>query len=43
MNKWMAYIAKEKCGCVTGVVIDDPKQSKEVARDIAKFTKTDSQ
>ena len=39
MNNWMAYIAKEKCGCVTGAVVDDKTHPKEVAKDVAGFIK----
>ncbi len=37
MSNWMAYIAKEKCGCVTGAVVDNITRPKEVAKDVAKF------
>lgn len=37
MSKWMAYVAKEKCGCVTGAVVDDTTSPKEVAKDVAGF------
>ncbi len=39
MTNWKAYIAKEKCGCVTGAVVDDKTRLKEVATDVAKFIK----
>jgi len=37
MTNWKAYIAKEKCGCVTGAIVDDKTRPGEVAIDIAKF------
>ena len=37
MTNWMAYVAKEKCGCVTGAVIDDKTNPEEVAKDVANF------
>jgi len=35
------YVAYEKCGCITGVVIDNPACKEFIARDIAEFIETD--
>lgn len=32
----MAYIAREKCGCITMATVDDPEHKREVAKQIAK-------
>lgn len=34
------YIAKEKCGCITGVVVDNPARLDGVAEDVADFIKS---
>lgn len=37
------YIAKEKCGCVTGIVVDTDTghiTSKQLSEDLADFTKS---
>ncbi len=31
------YTATEKCGCVTGIVIDNPDRIKTVAQDVTEF------
>lgn len=39
MSDFMCYVAKEKCGCVTGVCVDEPQFSKYTAKDIAHWVK----
>ena len=39
MSDFMCYIAKEKCGCVTGACVDDPQFAKYTAKDISDWVK----
>lgn len=39
LEQVMAYIAREKCGCVTGATIDNPQHRKEVAKDVAAWVR----
>jgi len=36
---FMTYIAREKCGCVTAVCVDEPQYAKFTAKDIASWVK----
>ena len=36
---FMSYIAREKCGCVTGVTLDTPENRKAAAKDVAGWIK----
>ncbi len=31
------YIARELCGCITGMVVDEPQLAKETAKDVASW------
>jgi hypothetical protein len=35
-----AYIARNKCGCVTAVCVDHPDLAKETAKDIAAYVRS---
>lgn len=33
------YIARERCGCITGAAVDEPQYAKAVAKDVADWIK----
>ncbi len=33
----MVYIAREPCGCITGMAADEPELAKETAKDVASW------
>jgi hypothetical protein len=39
MSDFMCYIAREKCGCITAVCVDEPQYAKQTAKDISDWVK----
>ena len=39
VTNYMAYVAHEKCGCMTGATVDEPQYAKATAKDVADWIK----
>ena len=37
MPEGYCYIAKERCGCITGAAVDEPQYAKQTAKDVAEW------